>query len=426
MERQLGIYSLHSEKSGHLSSVGYEAEVSYPSSIKERPRFVMPVYMPVEEVNSWERNILSQELTGETSSSIAVSFLFKQLQKIKATLDDDWTSFGITIGRKGETITPLSLINITPDPQADPQGTLLSNLETDNALMAKCLMVYRLSQAPQNQSSYIEDLMKRLTKLFRSFPYELSEPRGVKNPIHWIHDINYCALVGVLDMFLSKFPCHEFEKLRGCTLVARYKDCVILPSINQTAKALRIEPEVLPTYIFDQDVHDDLLRVNDQSDEQEMKKKDSYFPYMKELRLVSRSPYSASLNPNLFMWCHFIGTLVGKKRSINAKFINCDNPQMLLVEAAYITYYLLKSSLQIYCVRFVGTEAEREILVKSLKNIEKPMTPSEIFYQMEFCEYRLSDEIKEFFAISIKSIVAPRPNSVGAYVKQYFLTIEYQ
>lgn len=53
---------------------------------------------------------------------------------------------------------------------------------------------------------------------------------------------------------------------------------------------------------------------------QESGQKYSYFPYQADLGLVSKSAYSSNANPYLFTWIHIVGSLIGHKRSINARF----------------------------------------------------------------------------------------------------------
>lgn len=52
-----------------------------------------------------------------------------------------------------------------------------------------------------------------------------------------------------------------------------------------------------------------------------IRKVDSYFPYQSDIGLVTKSAYLSNANPYLFTWIHILGTLLGHRRSQNARFI---------------------------------------------------------------------------------------------------------
>ncbi|VDN95732.1 unnamed protein product, partial [Brugia pahangi] len=221
------------------------------------------------------------------------------MESITGVLQDDWKSYSVIIGHKGDTI-------IKPE-----SGTAV----TDYAIAAKALMVYRIAQAPAAQMGYKAELVRRIGEVFKMEPFNLDSTAGVMNVPHWIQDQDYCILVSAVDMFFRKIPNHKFEKYRACTLGTFLKDCVVITSLNQAAQCLSIEPAVLLQYVFSKDIADDVRRLIGGGPHEEKNVDHSYFQYMREMNLIPRSPYSASINPNLFTWCQFIGVLMGKRRS---------------------------------------------------------------------------------------------------------------
>nr|CDQ05539.1 Bm10181 [Brugia malayi] len=198
----------------------------------------------------------------------------------------------------------------------------------------------RIAQAPATQMGYKAELVRRIGEVFKMEPFNLDSTAGVMNVPHWIQDHDYCVLVSAIDMFFRKFPNHKFEKYRACTLGTFLKDCVVITSLNQAAQCLSIEPGVLLQYVFSKDIADDVRRLIGGGPHEEKNVDHSYFQYMREMNLIPRSPYSASINPNLFTWCQFIGVLMGKRRSVYARLLDCFSPSMLLVYASYVVYYI--------------------------------------------------------------------------------------
>nr|CDP93502.1 Bm14386 [Brugia malayi] len=287
------------------------------------------------------KSIIHSNIPPSTASGIAVSYIAKVMESITGVLQDDWKSYSVIIGHKGDTISPLSLLNIKKTElefsRVKPEsGTAV----TDYAIAAKALMVYRIAQAPAAQMGYKAELVRRIGEVFKMEPFNLDSTAGVMNVPHWIQDQDYCILVSAVDMFFRKFPNHKFEKYRACTLGTFLKDCVVITSLNQAAQCLSIEPAVLLQYVFSKDIADDVRRLIGGGPHEEKNVDHSYFQYMREMNLIPRSPYSASINPNLFTWCQFIGVLMGKRRSVHARLLDCFSPSMLLVYASYVVYYI--------------------------------------------------------------------------------------
>ncbi|VBB35280.1 unnamed protein product [Acanthocheilonema viteae] len=186
---------------------------------------------------------------------------------------------------------------------------------------------------------------------------------GVMNVPHWIQDTNYCTLVAAVDMFFRRFTNHKLEKFRACTLGSFMKDCVMLTSLNQAAQAFALNPATLVQYIYSPQIAEDVRRIIWGPATEEKNEEYSYFQYMREVNLIPRSPYSASLNPNLFNWCQFIGVLMGQRRSIYARLIPCSSPSMLLIYAAYVVYYV--SGIPDARLQFADTPDKQELIMQS-------------------------------------------------------------
>lgn len=135
----------------------------------------------------------------------------------------------------------------------------------------------------------------------------------------WGHDKGFLKMVAALDMFLYKFKSHEDSILRMGSLVSRFKDCTALLSFGYAMSILNIEAGALMDWVFIKTMADEILRLSKSG--QESGSSNSYFPYQSDLGLISKSAYSSNANSYLFTWIHMIGSLLGHRRSQNARLI---------------------------------------------------------------------------------------------------------
>ncbi|VDN88611.1 unnamed protein product, partial [Brugia pahangi] len=318
------IYDSYTGQSRELSRIGIDVPVDYLNELDHKPYINIPKFCDTEEGFQLAKSIIHSNIPPSTASGIVVSFIAKVMESITGILQDDWKSYSVIIGHKGDTISPLSLLNIKKT-ELEFSGVKPDTTAavTDYAIAAKALKVYRIAQAPAAQMGYKAELVRRIGEVFKMEPFNLDSTAGGDE-------------LSAIDMFFRKFPNHKFEKYRACTLGAFLKDCVVITSLNQAAQCLSIEPSVLLQYVFSKDIADDVRRLIGGGPHEEKNVDHSYFQYMREMNLIPRSPYSASINPNLFTWCQFIGVLMGKRRSVYARLLDCFSPSMLLVYASYV------------------------------------------------------------------------------------------
>ncbi|APG78853.1 putative nucleoprotein [Xinzhou nematode virus 4] len=416
------------EKSVIPSGLG-EVAVQYPHEvIKAKRAFTFPVFKhPTNELDTQlEEKIIASDMASTTPISVALSFLFKVLPvQLSGTLSERWESYGIEIGRKGQTVNPLSLIEVTPD-HLEPIGAGGDPSKKDNVLgmLAKCLAVYRIQNTPRDQPGYRANLALRLHDLYKGAPFELSNMAGIQSLTHWIQDSRYTAVVAAVDMFLRKFPGHPLEKLRACTLGSYDKDCATLASIDLAAKSLGADLTTLVTHMLGKTINKDMERILHCSEREEFGKEDSYFHYVREFGYLARSPYSASANKNLFTWCQMIGVLMGIPRSINARMLDADSPKLLLIEAAFLAHHL--GSAPEFERLFVATQEEANALKRNQEELDREAgvrykNPSTLLAKLHKAKFTLTPEIKNCFLGSVNALVNPRPQTVGEFVKNYFI-----
>ncbi|VBB35441.1 unnamed protein product, partial [Acanthocheilonema viteae] len=272
------VYDAVTGASGTLSKAGLAPRVDYLGELLKKPTIEIKSYCDNPEGFELARSILSGNIPPTTESELATAYIAKVMESVTGTVEEDWKSYSVVIGYKGEKITPLSLLDVKKV-EGEIKGQRVDTMEQVNelAVAAKALMVYRMAHAPVNQTGYKTELGRRLGEVFMMPPFNLEATAGVMNVPHWIQDPNYCMLVAAVDMFFRKFTNHKLEKLRACTLGSFMKDCVMLTSLNQASQALGLKPAILVQYIYSPQVADDVRRIIGGPPTEEKNEDFSYF-----------------------------------------------------------------------------------------------------------------------------------------------------
>ncbi|QPO14167.1 N protein [Sodak rhabdovirus 1] len=418
------LYDIESRKELEVDVAGITKSAEYLTEMKGKPPVAITQYETPHAVGIL-KTMINDGLQPETDVKNAIAFIYHVAQNIKGTLLDDWISYGIVIGRGKDEITPLDLLDVTVHNESLKIDVTQDKTDPNEyGLLAKVLIPYRIAGAPVQQSGYRSELARRLGEVFATEPFNLKNVTGVLSVVHWANNPDYCKLVAAIDMFLRKFPDHEMEKLRACTLGSYLKDCVMLSAIGQSAEALLINPATLLQYVFSNDLAEDVRRITRPQPNEERSVDHSYFQYMREFKLVPRSPYSASLNPNLFIWTQIIGALSGKRRSMYARMIDCASPGLTFIQAAYVVFHLKRHPQgKLYFVDDLSKlgsirQASDDRSVSPVK--EDGLMPVEVLQSMIENQYSLTDEMREEFTCAIKAIDGSRPGTVGEYIKKCF------
>lgn len=117
-------------------------------------------------------------------------------------------------------------------------------------------------------------------------------------------------------MFFNNFREDDLSILRMCNLSSRFRDCAALLSINYISKLLGLTIPDLCEWVLVEIIGDEICRM--MMKDQETNINDSYMPYLMDLYLSQKSPYSAAANPNIYTWIHTVGNCFKSERSKNA------------------------------------------------------------------------------------------------------------
>jgi Rhabdovirus nucleocapsid protein len=127
------------------------------------------------------------------------------------------------------------------------------------------------------------------------------------------------TMVAALDMFLNRYPSHPWALLRIGSSESRMRECTIVEDLGfiseltglPRSEAVKWVPPVFGSPL-EHDVKS-LLEMNDELDNP-----DSYLPYLRDMNLTPRSPYTVSAEPEIHHWVHLVGTFMGSSRSKRA------------------------------------------------------------------------------------------------------------
>nr|UOI88692.1 nucleoprotein [Walnut Creek virus] len=337
---------------------------------------------------------------------------------IQETLDEDWMSFGVSIGGKGATITVLSSLEVKEENDQRIDGTSDPgvNPEEDKWMTLYLLFIYRYSRA--SNAAYQAGLVDKLRLQIASVslnPPALNPPKGTYKA--WLNNRNFTKLVAAFDMFFCKFPNHEMAFLRFGTITSRFRDCASLLSLNHLRETAGIEGDQLFAWMFVGTLAEEAEVLMKEA--QELDKSDSYTPYMMDFGLSLKSPYSAAVCPGIYTWSHLICSLLVSTRSRNARMVSEANLSNIRNNAAIVAYVHAKNT---ECGLFFSDNADliKEVKaandgdddtesVSDLSELPKSKEPSEWFIFLRGNQYQCPPEIIQFVQTESAKMNNSRP-----------------
>lgn len=261
---------------------------------------------------------LSNATNNPLSLEFAISYLHAVACETRAQLDNSWVSFNIALSAGDNSVTVSSLYTFVPVGDdltvtgGAGQGDRLFNLFM---LFAPCRLHSGLR--PEYRPLLAE---RYLTVMADKKKGGLSPAAWALKCPGWDQHPAYAALAAAYDMFLFKTETHEFAKVRIGTTPMRFRDCTMLGVLEVLRTALKVDSMVDASYwIWNGRLADEFERIFKEGEE--LDKADSYTPYYAGFKLGNRSPYSATMSPQLHYFVHTIGCLSNSKRSINARAI---------------------------------------------------------------------------------------------------------
>uniref|UniRef100_T1KUS3 Rhabdovirus nucleocapsid domain-containing protein n=1 Tax=Tetranychus urticae TaxID=32264 RepID=T1KUS3_TETUR len=354
---------------------------------------------------------------GTISSDLAALFLWKYGERLKATLDEKWESFGVTICEPGE-VKLSSIIDVHFGAQE-----ILSSIETDgmvssnddNWIASFLTSIYRINCA-KNENYRLELSKTASNIMFKNFGEAEYAILNFLNVTYrpWISNDNYIKIIAAYDMFLFKTNIKKYQFLRWGTISSRYRECSVLSTWIDISNECGFTNFLdLRKWVFVDSIEMDLTRVL--KDGQEIDKPDSYTPYLHDLRLSCQSPYSCSNNPALYAFLSTLGVYIGRKGSMNVRMVRDDYEREATCFNGLVVAYLLQEK---NCEPNKSTE-DSCVLVESYILGTKEVR-CELADYIEDKGTDISGPLEEFKKSIDVTIVNPRPDTIGHYLKHCF------
>ncbi|APG78740.1 putative nucleoprotein [Hubei dimarhabdovirus 1] len=356
--------------------------------------------------------------TDDIGVHVVLEYMYWALNEIKGTMPDVWKSYGVTIPA-GE-VTPLTFIDVTTVP--GNKEIIISNPEKlsdkdDLALLFFICALHRYSQTHVEQQS---DLATKIKAMISDLGCPALLEMDVKalidkgNAVH--QSTHYSIFASVLDLFLNIFKNHEFSRVRYGTIIYRYYGCAVL---NDMAHMLTLQNTYdyldCARWLFFFGAASEIHRQFKNPDE--VSHDYSYFPYGLGLKLIERSPYSASNNPNFHLVTHVFGSLRNHPRSLNA--IMFDDCAVADSSSNGVLLYLAFNKTSNPKLWFrTKTDKAQEVAVDGSNDMDMgPKTPSDWLSQFITNGERFTPEQIQVIEERLKNIKALRDGSVGMWVK---------
>uniref|UniRef100_T1KD13 Rhabdovirus nucleocapsid domain-containing protein n=1 Tax=Tetranychus urticae TaxID=32264 RepID=T1KD13_TETUR len=390
-------------------SIGAAKPGQYPSEVIGNPPAKPVLRLPQ---GSYELDNLKARVMSSFNDSRPIShdlvnlFLYKFLETLNGNrLSAEWTSFGITIGRAGQTIKPMDLVTVVFDlPQIQFDAKINPTPPMAVALLA--LGSFRLARCNESKNKLLDEL--------KTLYARLSGGTALPNfdKVHGMvlsNDKNFQKICAAVDMFVDKFVNAEITSLRFGTLDSRYRGCtalVITRHIEEKffgGSACINRWSLAKTLIKE---YSNLTRPN-----QEIDKIDSYMPYILDFGIVTKSPYSVKLNPSINLLINIVGTFMQLPRYYNAKKLDCPVHTDILKNGLFIAYAIAKSG-----------NPERQLVGPDNSINPEPATadPDAWIDWFERYNFLPSNEMKSF-ARNRTSGITFAQQTVGEWVKNQYI-----
>nr|AIW58869.1 nucleoprotein [Eel virus European X]AIY29167.1 nucleoprotein [Perhabdovirus anguilla] len=399
-----------------------EDEVAYPSDYLDAnglPTFQLYYH-------DLSKKDLLDLIWGEASearlpSELVTAYVYKVVSEWKETLESDWSSFRFQIGKAGEKITPFNLIGTTVNSQklADYKKAVAPEGIDEVAMVIYLLAPYRIVGI--KNEDYQDRVITNIQNQLDSLGAKKLQVKALKNVTTLINSANYLKMVAVIDMFYYHFKnSQERAVVRIATLSSRHKDCAALSTLNHiTSFTGRSFVQVLD-WVFTDQVAKEIGRMMRAG--QEIDRPESYMPYLKDLGLSRKSPYSSSANPGTHCWAQMVCAMMGSKRSQNA-IASTEENLSNLTRNAEIMAYALGVGADLVKGLIIGDQKEGDSgVIQDEEGMEEPnnMEAQDWLEYMASKGFKLTPNMELQVRHMCLRITNPRKATLGSYLRERY------
>lgn len=302
-------------------SLASTIKATYPSEAfakQEKPIVRGPAY--TGDLAGFDAYMTSQ-LSQTTVTSLPIDYAICYLHAVACVtgvkLNEPWNSFGVNLTDAENNVYIASLYKF----QAVGDALDLSGGAVQGDRLYNLFMLFAPCRLHSGLRPEYRPLLAERYKTVMGDKKKGLEPSALAiKCAGWDQHPAYAALAAAYDMFLFKTENHEYAKVRIGTTPMRFRDCTMLGVLEVMRNAMKVESMIDATYwIWNGRLADEFEKIYKEGEE--LDKADSYTPYYAGFKLGNRSPYSATMSPQLHYFVHTIGCLANSKRSINARAI---------------------------------------------------------------------------------------------------------
>lgn len=267
-------------------------------------------------------------------------------------------------------------------------------------------------------------MLGKINQVARNEPFNLSDDITQSDLTlfkSWYDVAEFRVMVAALDMFWNKFLDSRFSKLRVCTLNSRYKDCSSLSEVRHLCKISAKPLPEISTYIFSARVRDEIEKLGESKEEPG--KEDSYFPYMRDMPISKKSPYSSTENVNLHNWISMFCTLLGSERSYNARIVSEDGllPTMHLAMFAANAFRSFTTPEVVFGTdtnKDLANEMRRAKLDESDDAEFDSTSAIGVYFKMLSCDNIIPKEMTDNFVAVLNKMGPAREKTIGMFLRR--------
>ncbi|ADU05400.1 nucleocapsid protein [Scophthalmus maximus rhabdovirus] len=338
--------------------LGASSRPEYPSKFfanKKKPSISLRLATTDAQLDAMRAYIKSNLKRGDGQLGVedVKAYVASVMMKQKEQADTKWESFGLVIADAGVEITIANLFEVTTLKWKDaPVATETATAEDDIWMVLTLLGLARISENTQ-YDAYADKLAANLGNLIKARTNGKEKCPSYARFSGWTRDRDFMKLVAGIDMFYHHFPKSEWAQIRFGTITSRYKDCAIISSLEHLRKTTALSPKQLQGWILTDAAADEYEQV--MKPDEEIEKGDSYTPYLSDMCLSARSPYSATACAALHLWVHMTCIYLSSERSKNAR-IPLETAMVTIQTNAALMGYALKSR-AVLVQAFVDTTA---------------------------------------------------------------------
>ncbi|AFH89676.1 nucleocapsid protein [Vesiculovirus bogdanovac] len=404
-----------------------EDPVEYPSEffskLQQKPKLYVADGHTVEQL----RQFVEQGLISRNVNIVHInSYLYHVLKDTEALCDRDWTSFGINIGKAGSKVKIFDMLDVEylenkPNAgQACPEACK----DDDVWLPMYLLGLYRVGRA--TVPSYQNDLMEALNTQCKFRSPKFRELVQAQSDFYeaWSNDLNFTRIVAAVDMFFHRFKKHSDAGLRFGTIVSRFRDCASLSTFHHLVKITGLSLADVGSWILNDQVAREIIQMMRPG--QEIDHADSYMPYLIDMGLSTKSPYSSVKNPCFHFWGQMTALLLRSSRAKHAR-VPDDIPYPSITNAALLFAYAVGRTSDI-AQRFTTGDVYESSKkggaskLLSVASVAEPET-SEVIKWLAWWDDKGKSPTKEmesFARRAVHALTDLRANSIGKYAKTHF------